>query len=67
MRRRSALLLGTKLPSTGHEPRRVKDRASVRRSVASWSGVNHVATLRKSVGYLDLGEVFTHTRPGHYV
>lgn len=67
MRRRAALVPGTEPLSTGHEPRRVKGNASDRCSVANSTGVSHVATLRKSIGYLDLMEVFTHTRARHYV
>lgn len=67
MRRRAALVPGTEPLSIGHEPRRVKGNASDRCSVANSTGVSHVATLRKSIGCLDLMEVFTHTRARHYV
>ena len=67
MQRHSALLPGTEPPLIGHEPRRVEGRASVRQSPACSIGVGHVTTLRKSMGYLDLMEVFTHTRAGRYV
>ena len=67
MRRRAALVPGPGPLPPGHEPRRVKGNASDRCSVANSTGVSHVATLRKSIGYLDLMEVFTHTRARHYV
>lgn len=67
MRRRAALVPGTEPLSISREPRRVKGNASDRCSVANSTGVSHVATLRKSIGYLDLMEVFTHTRARHYV
>ena len=67
MRRRAALVPGTEPLSISHEPRRVKGNAADRCSVANSTGMSHVATLRKSIGCLDLMEVFTHTRARHYV